>query len=115
MVKVVYIYNLKEGVSAAEFQEYYFTERIAQVMKIPNLIRFAFNIAVPGKDSAFRYMAECTFEDLRTAEDTLASDYFKDVHGYIASRLKDMQVMFFETHEYRPAEAPLRVERADAP
>ncbi len=35
LVKVVYIYNLKTGVDPKEFEDYYFNERIAQVMKVP--------------------------------------------------------------------------------
>ena len=45
MVKVVYIYNLKEDVDPKEFEAYYFEKRIAQVQKIPNLERFCFSIA----------------------------------------------------------------------
>jgi hypothetical protein len=100
VVKVVYLYNLKEGVDADEFETYYFNKRIAQVVKIPKLKKFCFNIAAGDNRAAYRYMAECFFNDLDTAKDVLNSEYFKDVHGYIAPRLKDMEVIFFETHEW---------------
>tara|TARA_Y100000031_G_C8122231_1_gene338776 strand:- start:453 stop:779 length:327 start_codon:yes stop_codon:yes gene_type:complete len=100
VVKVVYVYNLKEGVDYKEFETYYFEKRIAEVKKIPNLRRFCFSIATGDEISPYRYMAECYFTDLKTARATLESKYFKDVHGYIAPRLKDMNVMFYETHEW---------------
>src|SRR3990172_4828548 len=98
MVKVVYIYNLKEGVDPKEFEEYYFNIRIPQVMKIPNLDKFCFNVATGDDPAPFRYMAENYYKDLKTAKETLSSDYFKDVHGYISGKLADMKVMFYETH-----------------
>ncbi len=100
MVKVVYIYNLKEGVDPKEFETYYFERRIAEVKRIPNLEKFCFSIATGDEASPYRYMAECYFKDLQTARSTLESEYFKDVHGYIAPRLKDLKVMFLETHEW---------------
>lgn len=100
MVKVVYIYNLKEDVDPKEFEAYYFEKRIAEVHKIPNLERFCFSIATDTESSPYRYMAECYFKDLQTARETLNSEYFKDVHGYIAPRLRDLKVMFYETHEW---------------
>jgi uncharacterized protein (TIGR02118 family) len=100
MVKVVYIYNLKEGVSPKEFEDYYFNQRIAQVMKVPNLDKFCFSVATGDDLSPYRYMAECFYNDLKTAKETLNSPYFKDVHGYIAGKLVDMQVMYYETHEW---------------
>jgi uncharacterized protein (TIGR02118 family) len=105
MVKVVYIYNLKEGVDPKEFETYYFEKRITEVKKIPDLKRFCFSIATGDDVSPYRYMAECYFKDLKTAQKILNSEYFKDVHGYIAPRLKDMKVMFFETHEWPLEEA----------
>ena len=102
MVKVVYIYNLKEGVDPKEFEEYYFNIRIPQVMKIPNLDKFCFNVATGDDPAPFRYMAENYYKDLKTAKETLSSDYFKDVHGYISGKLADMKVMFYETHEFIP-------------
>jgi len=104
VVKVVYIYNLKEGVDPKEFLDYYFNQRIAQVMKVPNLEKFCFSVATGDEPSPYRYMAECFYKDLKTAKETLNSPYFKDVHGYIAGKLVDMQVMFYETHEWRPSE-----------
>jgi hypothetical protein len=59
MVKVVYVYNLKEGVDIKEFEDYYFNVRIPQVMKIPSLEKFSFNINSGDEKSPFRYMAEC--------------------------------------------------------
>ncbi|MCL4415115.1 MAG: hypothetical protein M1308_07730 [Actinobacteria bacterium] len=104
MIKVVYIYNLKEGVNVKEFEDYYFNIRIPQVMKIPNLEKFGFNITAGEEKSPFRYMAECYYKDLKTAKETLESVYFKDVHGYISGKLADMNVMFYETHEWIPSE-----------
>ena len=104
MVKVVYIYNLKEGVDPKEFENYYFNQRIPQVMKVPNLQKFCFNVATGDAPAPHRYMAENYYKDLKTAKETLSSDYFKDVHGYIAGKLADMKVMFYETHEWIPAE-----------
>lgn len=43
-------------------------------------------------------------QELKTAKETLNSEYFKDVHGYIAGDFADMQVMFFETNKWRPSE-----------
>lgn len=108
MVKVVYIYNLKDGVDPKEFEDYYFNIRIPQVMKIPNLLKFAFNRNVAGEKSPFRYMAECYYKDLKTAKDTIESDYFKDVHGYISGKLADLNVMFYENNEWVPAEWELK-------
>ena len=104
MVKVVYIYNLKEGVDPKEFEDYYFNQRIPQVMKVPNLQKFCFNVATGDDPAPYRYMAENYYKNLKTAKETLSSDYFKDVHGYIAGKLADMKVMFYETHEWIPAE-----------
>ena len=104
MVKVVYIYNLKEGVNVKEFEDYYFNVRMPQIMKIPNLLKFRFNVATGDDSAAYRYMAENYYKDLKTAKETLNSEYFKDVHGYIAGKLADMKVMFYETHEWIPAE-----------
>jgi EthD protein. len=104
LIKVVYLYNLKEGVDHKEFESYYFKERIAQVMKVPNLDKFCFSIAVQSETSRYRYMAECFYKDLKTAKQTLDSTYFKDVHGYITGKLVDMEVMFLETHEWHPSE-----------
>ena len=104
MVKVVYIYNLKEGVNPEEFENYYFNERIPQVMQVSNLDKFCFNISVGDDSTPYRYMAECYYKDLETAKATLDSPYFKDVHGYIAGKLADLQVMFYETHEWVPSE-----------
>ena len=104
MIKVVYIYNLNEGVDPKEFENYYFNERIPQVMKVNNLDKFCFNIAVEDKSAPYRYMAECYYKDLETANATLDSPYFKDVHGYIVGKLADLQVMFYETHEWVPSE-----------
>ena len=104
MVKVVYIYNLKEGVDPKEFENYYFNQRIPQVMQVPNLKKFCFNVATGDDPAPYRYMAENYYKDLKTAKETLNSDYFKDVHGYIADKLADMEVMFYETHEWIPAE-----------
>ncbi len=100
MVKVVYIYNLREGVDPKEFETYYFEKRIAEVKRIPDLKRFCFSIATGDEFSPYRYMAECYFKDVEAARETLNSEYFKDVHGYIAPRLKDMKVMFYETYEW---------------
>jgi|DeeseametaMP2100_FD_k123_104406_2 uncharacterized protein (TIGR02118 family) len=104
VVKVVYIYNLKEGVDPKEFENYYFNQRIPQVMQVPNLKKFCFNVATGDDPAPYRYMAENYYKDLKTAKETLNSDYFKDVHGYIADKLADMEVMFYETHEWIPAE-----------
>ena len=104
VVKVVYIYNLKEGVDPKEFENYYFNQRIPQVMQVPNLKKFCFNVATGDDPAPYRYMAENYYKDLKTAKETLNSDYFKDVHGYIAGKLADMEVMFYETHEWIPAE-----------
>ena len=104
MVKVVYIYNLKEGVDVKEFEDYYFNIRIPQVMKIPNIEKFAINIDAKNEKSPYRYMAECYYKDLETALETLNSDYFKDVHGYISDKLADMQVMHYEINEFVPSE-----------
>ena len=49
-------------------------------------------------------MAECYYKDLETAKATLDSPYFKDVHGYISGKLADLNVMFYETHEWAPSE-----------
>jgi len=103
MVKIVYIYNLKEGVDIKEFEDYYFNIRIPQVMKIPNIKKFVINIDVKRDNSPYRYMAECYYRDLETALETLDSDYFKDVHGYIADKLTDMQVMYYEVNEFVPS------------
>jgi uncharacterized protein (TIGR02118 family) len=104
MIKVVYIYNLKEGVNPEEFENYYFNERIPQIMKVDNLDKFGFNIAAGNSPAPFQYMAENYYKDLETAIETLDSPYFKDVHGFIAGKLADMQVMFYETHEWIPSE-----------
>ena len=103
MVKVVYIYNLKDGVDAKEFEDYYFNVRIPQVMKISNLEKFAININAKNEKSPYRYMAECYYKDLKTAKETLNSDYFKDVHGYISGKLADQKVMFYEVNEWIPS------------
>jgi uncharacterized protein (TIGR02118 family) len=104
VVKVVYIYNLKQGVDPKEFEAYYFTERIPQIMKVSNLEKFCLNIAV-GKDPAsYRYMAENYYRDLKTAKKTLDSPYFRDVHGRISDWVVDVQVMFYESHEWIPSE-----------
>ena len=104
MVKVVYIYNLKEGVDVKEFEDYYFNVRIPQVMKIPNLEKFVINIDIKKEKSPYRYMAECYYKDIETALETLNSDYFKDVHGYISDKLIDMKVMHYEINEFVPSE-----------
>ena len=67
MVKVVYIYNLKKGVDPKEFESYYFNERIPQIMKVENLEKFRFNIAVGDAPSPYRYMAENYYKDLKTS------------------------------------------------
>jgi len=100
VVKVVYIYNLKEGVDVKEFEDYYLNTRVPQVLKIPNLKKFAININATKEKSPYRYMAECYYKDTETALETLNSDYFKDVHGYISEKLVDMQVMFYEIREW---------------
>ncbi len=104
MIKVVYIYNLKEGVNPAEFEKHYFNERIPQVMKVSNLDKFSFNIATGDNPAPYRYMAENYYKDLETAKETLNSPYFKDVHGFISGKLADLRVMFYETHEWVPSE-----------
>ena len=104
MIKVVYIYNLREGVSPKEFENYYLRERIPQVMQINSLDKFCFSIAAGDKRAPFRYMAECFYKDLETAEDTLDSPYFKDVHGYITGKLADLEVIFYETNEWIPSD-----------
>jgi uncharacterized protein (TIGR02118 family) len=103
VVKVVYIYNLKEGVDRKEFEEYYFNVRIPQVMQIPNLLKFSFSIATDEKP-AYRYIAENYYKDLETAKKTLSSDYFKGVHTKISDKLADMKVMFYEINEWIPSE-----------
>lgn len=104
MVKVVYLYNLKPGVDRKEFEKYYFEQRIKQVLQIPTLKRFTFSIGeeVSGEVPKFRYMAECFYEDLKAAKETINSEYFKDVHGYIAPKLADLTVMFYQTNEWSP-------------
>lgn len=104
MVKVVYIYNLKAGVNPKEFENYYFSERIPQVMKVSNLEKFCFNIAAGDDPAAYRYMAENYYKDLKTAKETLDSPYFKDVHGRVTEMIADLQVMFYDTHEWIPSE-----------
>lgn len=104
MIKAVYLYNLKPGVNHKEFEKYYFEQRIKQVLQIPNLKKFTFSIVkeVSQEIPKFRYMAECFYENLKIAKETIDSDYFKDVHGYIASKLADLTFMLYETHEWVP-------------
>ena len=104
MIKVVYLYNLKPGVDRKEFEIYYFERRIKQVLQVPNLKKFTFSIAEEVSDDKpkFRYMAECFYENLEIAQETLNSEYFKDVHGYIAPKLADLTVMFYQTREWIP-------------
>jgi uncharacterized protein (TIGR02118 family) len=104
VVKVVYIYNLKAGVDPEEFENYYFSERLPQVMKVKNLEKFCFNIAAGDEPVPYRYMAENYYKDLKTAKETLDSPYFKDVHWRVAGMIADLQVMFYHTHEWIPSE-----------
>jgi uncharacterized protein (TIGR02118 family) len=104
VIKVVYLYNLKPGVDRREFETYYFEQRIKQVLQVPTLKKFTFSIAeeISEEKPRFRYMAECFYEDLETAKETINSEYFKDVHGYIAPKLADLTVVFYQTHEWIP-------------
>jgi hypothetical protein len=103
---VVYLYNLKPEVDRKEFEAYYFEQRIKQVLQVPNLKKFTFSIAeeVSEEKPKFRYMAECLYESLEIAKETINSEYFRDVHGYIAPKLADLTVMYYQTHEWIPGE-----------
>jgi|GEM_PF-1923413 len=118
MIKVVYLYNLKAEADSAEFERYYFNERIDQVMVLPELLQFTFS-RLAGENQAYRYMAECYFADMATAQRVLNSEAFKNVHGYIADKITDKQVLFYDTYAWKPAEygqkQPKWIKVADTP
>ena len=86
-----------------ELTEENFLELVTYVVGT-NIEKFAINIDAKNEKSPYRYMAECYYKDLETALETLNSDYFKDVHGYISDKLADMQVMHYEINEFVPSE-----------
>jgi uncharacterized protein (TIGR02118 family) len=87
------MWNVKPTMSEAEFEEWYRNQHIADARKIPGLIKYTVNLAVPSNGQKLYYrMAELCFADRATFEAAFASPEwkhaFEDAQAYIADHLR---------------------------
>lgn len=94
MIKFVAMWNVKPGVSEAEFERWYRERHMDDAKRIPGLVRYTVSRALsePGKASPYYRMAELCFaseEDFKAAFESAEWKHaFADAQGYIADHIR---------------------------
>lgn len=101
MIKFVALWNLPEGMSEAEFEQWYEETHIPDARRIPGLRRYTVNRAPPPKRGEQRYyrMAELSFDSLEAVEQAMDSPEWRHAFADARDRITDHTRVFFETRE----------------
>jgi uncharacterized protein (TIGR02118 family) len=94
MLKFVAMWNIKEGISEAEFEHWYRNTHIPDARRIPGLRKYTISRAPDALRGASRYyrMAELCFDSYDAVQRALATPEwqhaFRDAQGYVADHLR---------------------------
>ena len=101
MLKFVAMWNIKEGISEAEFERWYRDVHMPDAKRIPGLRKYTVNRVTEAARGESRYyrMAELCFDSHEAMQEALKTTEwqhaFRDVQGYITDHLR----LKFESEE----------------
>jgi uncharacterized protein (TIGR02118 family) len=101
MLKIVALFNPADGVSIEAFEDWYLNKHVVDARKIPNLRRYTIHrvhSSVQERSAHFR-LAELEFDDLPSAERSLASPEYQYALRDAKSYIKDHIRYIFESTE----------------
>jgi len=93
MIKFIAMWNIKPGVSEAEFERWY-QKHMGDARRIPGLVRYTVSRMLPGPQGRAPYyrMAELCFADEAAYQQAFASkewqESFVDAQSYIADHVR---------------------------
>ena len=94
MLKFVALWNVKEGISEAEFEHWYRTRHIPDARSIPGLRKYTVNRAAEAGRASSRFyrMAELSFDSYEAMQAAMPSPQwkhaFQDAQGYLADHVR---------------------------
>lgn len=94
MFKFVAMWNIRPGLSEAEFEKWYTERHMGDAKRIPGLIKYTVNRVSDAARSTSPYyrMAELCFNSRQSFEKAFASaewkQAFEDAQGYIADHIR---------------------------